>query len=233
MNRRLITMACLSLAAATLFCASTLDAQQAKARRQAKKPNPAMAAIEDDASLPRVLLIGDSISIGYTVPTRKVLAGKANVHRPAANCGSTDKGLQSLDNWLGDKKWDVIHFNWGLHDLKYVDGKQPTPLKQYEANLQQLAQRLKKTKAKLIWCSTTPVPDGKLSPPRKNEDVQAYNDVALKVMQEHGIEVDDLYAFALPQLEEIQRPNNVHFLAEGSEKLAEQVAKSILAALKQ
>ena len=70
--------------------------------------------------LPRVLIIGDSISIGYTLPVRKLLDGRANVHRAAANCGPTTRGLESLDAWLGDKPWDVIHFNWGLHDLKYM-----------------------------------------------------------------------------------------------------------------
>ena len=53
-------------------------------------------------------------------PTRKALAGKANVHRAPTNCGPTIRGLEGLDQWLGDGRWDVIHFNWGLHDLKYM-----------------------------------------------------------------------------------------------------------------
>ena len=71
-----------------------------------------------------MLLLGDSISIGYTLDTRKALAGKANVHRALTNCGPTLSGLKHLDEWLAtggaDKKWDVVHFNWGLHDLKYL-----------------------------------------------------------------------------------------------------------------
>src|SRR5688500_1890611 len=81
-------------------------------------PDPALAPVEDVVGLPRVLLIGDSISIGYTLPTRLLLQGKANVHRPATNCSSTGHGLKNLQAWLGDKKWDVIHFNFGLHDAK-------------------------------------------------------------------------------------------------------------------
>ena len=96
-------------------------AASAGAKRQ---PNPAMQPVEDKEGLPRVLLIGDSISIGYTVPVRKLLEGKVNVHRPLTNCGPTTRGLQGIDQWLGDGKWDVIHFNWGLHDLKRMkDGK--------------------------------------------------------------------------------------------------------------
>src|SRR3954467_10868139 len=83
--------------------------------------NPAFAKVQDDPNLPRVLLIGDSISMGYTLPVREMLKGKANVHRPPANCGPTERGLDQLDKWLGDGKWDVIHFNFGLHDLKYLD----------------------------------------------------------------------------------------------------------------
>jgi hypothetical protein len=88
---------------------------------------------------------------------------------------------------------------------------------------------LKKTNARLIWCSTTPVPaPGTDGPPRKSEDVVAYNAAAKKTMDENGIAIDDLYALALPQLAKIQRPANVHFTTEGSVVLAKQVAASIL-----
>ena len=211
----------------------------AKRKRPKRRPNPAYAPITEDPALPRVLLIGDSISIGYTVPTRKLLAGKANVVRPPTNCGPTTRGLQHLDAWLGEKKWDAIHFNWGLHDLKYMSpkgglappqtGKQQVPLDQYEKNLEELVTRLEKTGAKLIWAATTPVPEG--SAGRVKGDDAKYNAVAARIMAKHGVAIDDLYAFALPRLEEIQRPKNVHFTLQGSQALAKQVAQSILKAL--
>src|SRR5262249_10720902 len=98
------------LAGLTLLLAFTLAAQQA--------PNPAMQEVDDVAGLPRVLLIGDSISVGYTVPVRELLKSKANVHRILTNGGPTVNGVQHISEWLGSGKWDVIHFNWGLHDLK-------------------------------------------------------------------------------------------------------------------
>lgn len=215
----------------TISLAGVGQAQQKKAaKRKARKPSPAFAAVKDDPSLPRVLLIGDSISIGYTVDVRKALAGKANVHRAPTNCGPTIRGLEQIDKWLGDGHWDVIHFNWGLHDLKMMDGKHQVPIGEYEKNLETLVARMKKTGAKLIWCSTTPVP-AKCSPPRTNADVLAYNAVAKKIMDRNGIEIDDLYAFTLPQVEKLQRPSNVHFTPEGSKVLAGQVAASILKAL--
>lgn len=198
----------------------------------ASKVDPALVAIEDRPGLPRVLLIGDSISIGYTLPTRKILADTANVHRILTNGGPTTNGLAHLKDWLGDKKWDVIHFNWGLHDLKTMGGKHQVPIEEYEKNLRTLVKQLKATGATLVWASTTPVPDGKLNPPRKSSDVVAYNAVARKVMEENGVDIDDLYEFALPILTKIQRPVNVHFTESGSAILAKPVARSILKALK-
>ncbi len=205
-------------------------AKEKKAKRRVRKPHPSLVEVKDDPALPRVLLIGDSISMGYTVPVRKALAGKANVHRPKANCGPTIRGLESIDKWLGDGKWDVIHFNWGLHDLRKAEGKHQVPIGEYEKNMATLVARLKKTGAKLIWCSTTPVPEG-CEPMRTKGDALAYNAVAKKIVDAQGIAIDDLYAFALPRLKEIQRPANVHFSPEGSAVLAGQVAASISEAL--
>ena len=200
--------------------------------QEKKKVDPAFEAVHDDPKLPRVLLIGDSISIGYTPATRKLLAGKANVHRIPENGGPTNNGTKHIKKWLGDSKWDVIHFNWGLHDLKLGTGKHQVPIEDYEVNLRELVKAMKTSGAKLIWASTTPVPAGKTNPPRKNDDVIAYNAVAKKIMEENGIAINDLYAFALPQLEKIQQPVNVHFNDKGSTALAEHVAAAIEAALK-
>ncbi len=63
-------------------------------------PDPSLAPVEDVLGLPRVLLIGDSISMGYTIPTRELLAGKANVHRVPENGGPTSHGAERMDAWL-------------------------------------------------------------------------------------------------------------------------------------
>jgi acyl-CoA thioesterase-1 len=143
---------------------------------------------------------------------------------------------------LGEKQWDVIHFNWGLHDLKYMGPQgenladpaspgshQQVPLDQYEANLRRLVEMLKATEAKLIWCSTTPVPDGAKG--RVVGDSAKYNEAAARIMQQEEIDINDLYTFAKPRLAEIQQPANVHFTSDGSKQLAEQVAQAISAAL--
>jgi hypothetical protein len=212
------------------FAALTAFAGEPQPDRGEK--SPAFADVKDDPALPRVLLIGDSISIDYTVLVRKALEGKANVHRVPENGGPTINGTAKIDKWLGKGKWDVIHFNWGLHDIKLsADDKHQVEIDAYEKNLRELVAKMKATGATLIWASTTPVPEGNMTPPRKSADVPAYNAVAKKVMDEEKIVIDDLYALVLPKLAEYQRPGNVHFLAKGSEALAAQVSSAIQAAL--
>ena len=130
--------------------------------------------VQDVAGLPKVLLIGDSVSRGYTQAVRKALAGKANVHRAPENCGPTANGLKKIDIWLGEEKWDVIHFNFGIHDRN-------TPLTEYGARLEQLVQRMAKTGAKLVWASTTPIPD---DAPKQQTAVSVVerNQLAAKIM---------------------------------------------------
>jgi acyl-CoA thioesterase-1 len=212
---------------------------QEPAKEKAKKPDPRLATIVDDPRLPRVLLIGDSISMGYTLPVRKLLEGKANVHRIPVNGGPTTRGLENIDAWLGNGKWDVIHFNFGIHDMVRLDPKGNTskdatgthrvPLDQYERNLERLVERMKQTGATLIFATTTPIPPGVSNV--AHDDAVPYNEAALRVMKKHGVRVDDLHAAILPALDEAQLPKNVHFKAEGSERLAREVARSIAEAL--
>jgi len=230
----------LAIGGAVWLVAVVIPAADAAPKRRARRANPAMKPITDMPDLPRVLLIGDSISIGYTLDTRAMLKGKANLHRIPTNGGHTTKGLAELDKWLGKCKWDVIHFNWGLHDLKYMvpgsrklaappKGKQVTPVEKYAANLTELVTRMRKSGAKLIFATTTPVPKGAAG--RVAGDAKVYNTAAVKVMKSCSVTVNDLYAFVLPKLKTLQRPANVHFLPEGSKALATQVAANILKAL--
>ena len=180
--------------------------------------------VKDDPKLPRVLLIGDSVSRGYTQATRKVLAGKANVHRAPANCGPTASGLKNLDAWLGEGKWDVIHFNFGIHD-------RATPAADYVKRLEEIVGRLEKTGAKLIWTSTTPIPD---NPAQKQTaaSIVEKNALAAEVMKKHGIPTDDLFAAITPHLPTLQNPNDVHFTGEGYDFLGAKVGEAILVLIK-
>jgi len=221
------------------WVASAVTAQPTSKSKANSARDAMFAQVPDVPGLPRVLLIGDSISMGYTVKVRELLAGKANVHRPPENSSDSANGLKKLDTWLGVGKWDVIHFNFGLHDLKYVDangamvaverGKPLATPEHYEKNLREFTARLKKTGARVIFATTTPVPSKTTG--RVEGSERAYNTVAVNVAREAGATVNDLHSFVVKHRDAQQRPNNVHFTVEGYDQLAAEVAKKIEAAL--
>lgn len=195
-----------------------------------------------DPNLPFVLILGDSISIGYTGHVKKAFKGKANVIHNPGNSQGTTHTLANIDKWLKMQKWDLIHFNIGLHDLKHVkvagtsenstspDDPQQADIQQYEKNMKVIVAKLKASGAKLIFATTTPYPLV-TNPYRDPKHAPAYNEVALKIMKENEIPVNDLYTAVLPKLKELQIPKNVHFKGSGKAFLGKLVIKSIEAEL--
>ena len=179
--------------------------------------------VKDEPGLPRVLLIGDSISRAYTLTVRKELKGIANVHRAPANCGPTSTGLKKLSTWLGDGKWDLIHFNFGIHD-------RATKSKDYAKRLEEIVVRLKKTGAKLVWASSTPLSEGTMK--FKRGMMPPKNQIAAGIMKKHGIPIDDLYKVALPLIEKFQNKDGCHFKEQGNVELGKAVAAVIRRELK-
>lgn len=179
--------------------------------------------VRDDPKLPRILLIGDSVSRGYTQAVRDALKGKANVHRAPANCGPTASGIKNLDVWLGDGRWDLIHFNFGIHD-------RATPVADYIARMEELVTRMNARTERLLWASTTPIPDD-AAKKQSAASIVERNQAAAALMQKLGIPTDDLFAAITPRLATLQNPNDVHFNAEGYVFLGTEVAKAIEQAL--
>lgn len=185
-----------------------------------------------------VLIIGDSISIGYTPVIQKALAPGINVEHSPGNGGSTVRGVENIEKWIGDRQWDVILFNFGLHDLvhkdslnKYdVNGKVAVTLEEYRKNLNLIVTRLKETTATLIFVNTTEVPEN--SAGRKVEDPAKYNVVASEVMKANGIEVVDLYTASQLIHPQNSKPGNVHYTEKGYELLAEPLIEKIKSILK-
>ncbi|MEI7423849.1 MAG: SGNH/GDSL hydrolase family protein [Prolixibacteraceae bacterium] len=184
-----------------------------------------------------VLVVGDSISIGYTPVLEKTLAPGIVVTHIPENGGSTVRGVEKIEKWLDNKQWDVILFNFGLHDLvhkdkddKYdVNGKIAVTLEEYKSNLETIVGKLKETTATLIFVTTTVVPEN--STGRKMEDPAKYNAVALEVMKKHNIQVVDLYTASLTIHPQNSKPGNVHYTPEGYELLAQPLIKAIKAAI--
>lgn len=198
------------------------------------------ARADEPTRLPRVLIIGDSISLGYTPHVVELLKGKAVVVHSPGNSQHTGTGLLKLDAWLGKEKWAVIHFNWGLWDLCYrnpesktqgnrdkANGKITTSLEAYEKNLDELTSRLKKTGARLVWANTTFVPTDELG--RKQGDDAKYNAAAARIMKKHDVEINDLFELTKEfDATLFSKPGDVHYTKAGYAKIAEAVAKAIV-----
>ena len=183
---------------------------------------------KDVAGLPRVLLLCDFVTIGYGDLVRQKLAGKANVHSTMLSGRQTLTDWASTESWFQWGKFDVIHFGCGLHILDLPEkGKvqlQPNiTLADYEKDVRACVAALKKTGAKLIFATMTAVP--------AEEDVATYNQVALKVMKENGIAIDDLHAEAGPQVAKLQNAHNMvgfeFYTDEGYVVLSKAVMKSL------
>lgn len=190
------------------------------------------------AKLPNVLIIGDSISIGYTGRVKELLKDKANVSRPQCNCADSGTGVRALQTWLGTQKWDVIHFNFGIWDTHWLkngqivsnrgsidkDTRRRFTTEEHVENMSKIVAILKKTGANLIWGSTTPYvsygEDTKLL-------LQKNNDADKELMEKEGVKGNNLYNLALPNLKAWQSGDGCHFNSEGYDRLAQQVASTI------
>ena len=182
---------------------------------------------------PKILIIGDSISIGYTPFVQKQLRGRADVYHNPGNAEHTGTGIENIEKWVGDQQWDIIQFNWGLWDLCYrhpnskvygqrdkVNGKLTHTVEEYATNLDSIICQIKaKSKAKLIFVTTTYVPDKEAG--RFEQDVFRYNEAAKTIMKKHDILVNDIYkqSIAIHKKHGIGA-DDVHYSKRGYKKLA-------------
>ena len=185
---------------------------------------------------PRILIIGDSISIGYTPFVKDNLANKAAVFHNPGNAQHTGTGLEKIDEWIGNEKWDIIQFNWGLWDLCYrhpdskVQGNRDKEkgeitytIDEYTSNLDSIVNMLQtKTDAKLIFVTTTYVPENEAG--RFQNDVIRYNDAAKKIMKNNSIIVNDIYEQSIQIHEKFGNGlDDVHYSNQGYEELSKLV----------
>lgn len=187
-----------------------------------------------------VILLGDSIRMGYQATVIEELAAVAEVWAPTENGAHTTNLLTQLSTWVLPKNAAVIHVNAGLHDLKTLHWETRelvVPPKHYRENVERLLRTMReRTAAKVIWATTTLVNDeGSRQAREKNRqfrrydaDVQAYNRVAVQVCRKLRVPVNDLYAVSRGAQ---QLPDGVHFTPEGYRALGRHVAAEIRKAL--
>ena len=203
----------------------------------ASPPSPGQADASPGPGLPRVVLVGDSIRLGYAPRVAERLAGKAVVISPPENGGDSANVLAHLDEWVIRQKPDVVHLNCGLHDLKRSkkDGHHQVELDRYAENLRRIVARIREgTDAALVFADTTPILDERHARrgadfDRTEADVRRYNAAAVAVMGELGVPVHDLH-WVVEQggPETMLGPDGTHYTAAGSDRLAEAVADCVL-----
>lgn len=186
----------------------------------------------------KILIIGDSISIGYTPFVQKNLENVAEVIHNPGNGKHTGNGLEKVEDWIGETDWNIIQFNWGLWDLCYrhpdskvqgnrdkVNGDITFTIEEYEHNLDTLVKLIKeKSDAKLIFVTTTYVPENEAG--RYVEDAIRYNEVAKSIMETHGVVIHDIYKKSRRIHRKCGKGNDdVHYTKQGYEKLGMAITK--------
>jgi len=192
------------------------------------------------AELPKVVLIGDSIRLGYAPVVARSLAGRAVVVSPEPNGGDSANVLANLEAWVVRENPDVVHLNCGLHDLKVSKKtkQHQVEIKEYEINLKQIVARIQKeTRATLVFANTTPIIDDRHARrgadfDRFETDVVRYNEVATRVMKEAGVPLHDLHWVVEKEGSSdaagLMLPDGTHFNEAGYIRLGEAVADCVL-----
>ncbi len=189
------------------------------------------------AKKPKILIIGDSISIGYTPFVKKHFSENAIVGHNPGNAQHTGTGLEKVKEWIGEEDWDIIQFNWGLWDLCYrdpnskvqgsrdkVNGKITFTLEEYENNLERIIQSIRQvSNAKLIFVTTSYIPEHEAG--RFQNDAQKYNKVSKRVMSKYNIIVNDIYKKSKAIHKGYGKgTDDVHYTEQGYKKLGKEIS---------
>ena len=199
-----------------------------------------------DKEKARILIIGDSISIGYTPYVQEYLRDEADIYHNPGNAQHSGTGIDSIVNWIGDSEWNIIQFNWGLWDLCYrhpdskvqgnrdkVNGRITYHIDDYRNNLDAIVKLIRKNSdADLVFVSTTFVPDDEAG--RFKEDAIKYNKIAMRVMQDNEVTINDIYEESMLIHGKYGKgTDDVHYLQEGYRELGLQISNFLKQKIRQ
>lgn len=205
-------------------------------------PNSSIAVDRDGArtspapSAPKVVLVGDSIRLGYAPIVASRLEGKAIVVSPAPNSGDSANVLKHLEEWVIREQPAIVDFNCGIHDTKKsrAGGRFQVSPEAYEGNLRAIVGRIRSgTKATVVFATSTRVIDDRAARARSRADyelldasIERYNAIARNVMDELEVPVDDLRLVVgeADTRAKLIGDDGIHFRPEGREALGDAVA---------
>lgn len=183
----------------------------------------------------KILLIGDSIRIGYDKYVKKVFEMKAEVYYPNENCRFTSYIIRQLSEWkiqlgLGNDI-DLVHWNAGLwDDLVMLDGKHLISIDLYKENIERICCLIEKLfpKAKMIFATSTPVQEELFTAyKRYNSDTEIYNAAAIEIIGKHNGKVNDLYLLMKNASSECYSDSTHFYTKIGAELITKQVVRCI------
>jgi len=205
--------------------------------------SPRLTRAMEGAVLPKVVLLGDSIRMGYRDFAERELKGRATIWAPEENCRTSDYIIYHLHAWIRQQQPDLVHMNAGLHDIRTLSyhakaGETIVKPGHYRDNLETIFKWVREeVGCKIIWATTTPVIDEKVkarkgSFTRYDADVRHINRIALQAARKYHVPINDLYTFAREEIGEAgMKKDGVHFREEASEMLGIKVAERILEVL--
>ncbi len=204
-----------------VLAAASLSAQDATIHRENIEWTDVWFPNTNNHDLPRVLLVGDSITRAYFTAVEEKLKGKAHVARIATSKAVGDPALLTeIAAFLPEAKFDVVHFNVGMHGWDYTEDD-------YRKHFPALVATIRKHApgAKLVWATTTPVRKDR-EKGATNARIQTRNAIVKELAAAEKIPVDDLHAVIAAHVE--MHSDDVHFNKDGSALLAESVAAEVV-----
>jgi lysophospholipase L1-like esterase len=172
--------------------------------------------------LPRLFVLGDSISLHYGPYLEELLRGRWHYERKQGRTTDIDQGTGANGGdsaavlaYLRERRHtggitaNWILLNCGLHDIKTdpATGCVQVERPAYEANLRAILDEIRRLRLRPVWARITPVVEAlhNAEPRRKPfnrfaRDVADYNAAADGIMRASGVPTIDLFALTLPRL---------------------------------
>lgn len=182
-----------------------------------------------DTTLPRVLLIGDSITNQYHSDVDTHLDGIAAVSRLATSKSlGSPMLLKEIEMIMSEYEFDVVHFNNGLHGWRYSEEEYAEALPEMYELIKRLA-----PDAKLIWATSTAIHtgEGMKEFEERTPRVIERNRISKVFFQDKPVLIDDLYEIVSLDPENYAGGDGCHLNPQGVQKAAAQVASMIKSVL--
>ena len=174
-----------------------------------------------------ILILGDSISMGYRGYVKEALEGRADVQYSEDNGRYTKYTLHMVNQWIRTNGApDIVHWNNGIWDMSVEPPLKGnfTPLPEYLAALERIVETLRTAGVKSIIFATTTYQKPEC-PNVCAADVDLYNEAARALMRRQGIEINDLGALVKPRIDEFVCEDNLHLNEAGYRACAEQAVE--------